>query len=119
MSRPLRAVSRRLLEVSAAVAIVAGVESVHRRTAHRGPGRALNQCAQGVVSSLLILEWRTRRRSGAIPTKGRRAGRTCSGVCGKSVERRQRSDPCKGWRRSLATLSEPDTFTAPLVGFVG
>lgn len=36
--RPLRAVRRRLLEVSAAVAIVAGVEKVHRRTAHRAWG---------------------------------------------------------------------------------
>lgn len=43
MSRPLRAVSRRLLEVSAALALVAGVESVHRRTAHRGLGWALYQ----------------------------------------------------------------------------
>ena len=40
--RLLRAVRRRLLEVSAAVAIVAGVEKVHRRTAHRGLGRG--QC---------------------------------------------------------------------------
>ena len=40
--QPLRAVSRRLLEVSAAVAIVAGAESVHRRTDHRGLGRG--QC---------------------------------------------------------------------------
>ncbi len=38
--RPLRAVRRRLLEVGAAVAIVAGVEKVHRRTDHRGLGRA-------------------------------------------------------------------------------
>lgn len=39
--RPLRAVRRRLLEVSAAVAIVAGVQSVHRRTDHRGLGLGL------------------------------------------------------------------------------
>ena len=40
VSRPLRAVCRRLLGVREAVAIVAGVESVHRGTAYRGQGWA-------------------------------------------------------------------------------
>ena len=40
VSRPLRAVCRRLLGVREAVAIVAGAKSVHRRTVHRGLGRA-------------------------------------------------------------------------------
>ena len=38
VSRPLRAVCRRLLGVREAVAIVAGAELVHRRTVHRGLG---------------------------------------------------------------------------------
>ena len=79
VSRPLCAVRRRLLGVSEAVGHVAGVEFVERRTVLWGLGRAYNQGAQGVVSALLGLEWRNWRRSGAIPTKGRRAGLTCFG----------------------------------------
>ena len=35
-----------------------------RLSVHRGLGRALNEGAKGVVSALLIPEWRRRRRSG-------------------------------------------------------
>ena len=112
MSRPLRVVSRRLLGVSEVVALLPkcrrGLPSVHR-----GAGLGVKSRCGGRCIVIAHIEVERYRRKGYVP------GELASGVCGTGVKRCQRGDPCKGWRRSLDTLSVPDTLTAPLVGFVG
>ena len=55
-------------------------------------------------------------------TKGRLAGRTCSGVCGKAFSRQWSAAQrplAKGWRRSLDTLSFTRQTDCATCGFVG
>lgn len=62
VSRPLRAVSRRPLEVDISGWPSAAVEPVQRLSAHRGQGWAYYQGAQGVVPALRQVELTGRQR---------------------------------------------------------
>lgn len=114
--RPLRAVCRRLLEVSAAVAIVAEVEPVHRRIAHRGLGsrrrrrgalrrRRIMKEADGLNDKgIFLYGWEERGDCRLAPTVG-----------GRAAARHRRAGKASGGFGLTAKRKRADTIGLPEV----
>jgi len=85
VSRLLRAVSRRPLEVGISGWPSAVVEPVQRLSAHRGQGRAYYQGAQGVVPALRQVELTGRQREWR-PSRNKERTGGVGGTCGADRE---------------------------------